>query len=170
MIFEGDIFLFTTGFLLSRGFLDAEPAFLVLFLGAIVGDSLWYFLGYKINHSPSRFGQWLIRATAKFDDQIISSPFRTIFVSKYIYGAHHFILARAGVLKLKYRELIKDDFFASLIWVFLVGGLGFLSGASFDLVKKYLKFAEYALILGLVIFLLLDFIIVKYSLKKKIND
>lgn len=167
MIIEGEIFLFTAGFLASQGFIDPAITFLVLFFGVQLGDSLWYLLGYKINHSDTKIGRWLVRITGQFDEHLTNSTLRTIFISKFIVGFHHFLLARAGVLKIKYNEFFKDDFVANIAWLAIVGGLGFLSGASFVLVKEYLKFAEIALALGLFVFFILDYLVIK-NLKKKL--
>ena len=168
MIIEGEIFLFTAGFLASRGILNSEPTFLMLLGGVIFGDWLWYLLGYKINHSDTRFSRWLVKKTGQFDEHLLQSPLRTLFISKFIYGVHHFILARAGVLKLKFSEFVKDDFVANIVWIFIIGGLGYLSGIWFGLAKNYLRFAEQALLAGLILFLGLQFIIGRYKLKQKL--
>ncbi len=168
MIFEGEVFLFTAAFLAAQKFLGLTPTFLSVLAGVTFGDSLWYWLGHKINHSDNRFSRWLVKKTGQIDDHLLKSPLRTILISKFIYGIHHLILARAGVLKLKFKEFFKDDLIANLAWVFIIGGLGYISGASFIFVKRYLKFAEYSLILGLALFFILDFLVVKYGLKKKI--
>lgn len=168
MTFEGEIFLFTAAFLVSQGFLSLEMTFWTILIGVMIGDFLWYWLGHKINHSNNRLSRWLVKATGRLDDHLLTKPLRTLFISKFIYGFHHLILARAGVLKLKFKEFIKDDFISNLSWIFIVGGLGYLSGASFIFIRRYFKFAEYTLLAGLAIFLLADFFVVKYGLKKKI--
>lgn len=168
MIFEGEIFLFTAAFLVAQRLLSPEFTFLAVFGGVLAGDSLWYWLGHKLNHSDNRFSRWLVKKTGQIDDHLSNNPLRTIFISKFIYGIHHLILVRAGVLKLKFKEFFKDDFIANLVWVFLIGGIGYLSGASFVLVRHYFKFVEYGLIFGLIIFFTLNYFIAKYELKKKI--
>lgn len=168
MIIEGEIFLFAAAFLASQGYLNPWLTFLAIFGGVMLGDSCWYWLGHRINHSDTCFGRWLVKKTGQFDEHIMKKSLRTLFISKFAYGAHHFIVARAGVLKLKFREFIGNDFIANLVWVVLIGGLGYLSGASFQYVKHYLKFTEYALALGLALFFVADFLIGKYGLKRKI--
>jgi len=54
MIFEGDIFLFTAAFLVSRGILDLGQTLIVILTGETVGDSLWYWFGRKLNHSQNK--------------------------------------------------------------------------------------------------------------------
>ena len=168
MIIEGEVFLLAATFLASQGFLNPELTFLAVFGGVTAGDSLWYYLGHRINHSNAYFGRWLVKKTGQFDEHLLNNSLRTIFISKFVYGAHHFILARAGVLKLKFKEFLKDDFIANLAWTVIIGGLGYLSGASFQYIKHYLKFTEYALFIGLAAFFILDFLVGKYGLKKKI--
>lgn len=168
MIFEGEIFLFTAGFLISRGILDSAPTLLALLIGVIIGDWLWYALGHKVNHSENRFGRWLVRTTGQFDEHLLQSPLRTLFISKFIYGFHHFILARSGVLKLKFGEFVKDDFIANIAWIFIIGGLGYLSGAWFGSARHYLRFAEQALLISLLLLLGLQLVIGKYKLKQKL--
>ncbi len=168
MIIEGDIFLFTAGFLASRGFLDKEPMFLALFVGTLFGDSLWYWLGYKLNNSQNRCGQWLVRVTGPFDGHLRQYPLHTLFISKFIYSLHHVMLGRAGVLKINFKKFFGCDFISTLAWIFVVGGLGYLSGASFGFIKHYLKFTEYALAFFLVVFLAVNYFVVRYRLKKRL--
>ncbi len=168
MILEGEIFLFTAAFLAAQHFIDPAITFFVLFLGVQFGDSLWYWLGHKINHSDNAVSRWLVKVTGSFDEHIQKNTLRTIFISKFTIGFHHLILARAGVLKVKYREFFRDDFYANIAWIAIVGGLGYLSGASFGLFKHYLRFAEYALLISLGLYLVLNFLIAKFTLKKKL--
>lgn len=168
MALEGDISLFLTGFLVSQGFFNFGEAVLILFVGALVGDSFWYCLGQWVNHSNNFASRWISRFTKSFDSHLINSPKRTIFISKFIYGFNHLMLARAGILGLRFKEFFKDDLLATVVWIFLVGGFGFLSGASFYLFKHYLHFIERALLLGLGSFFVLEFMIVKFGLRKKL--
>ncbi len=168
MIIEGEIFLFAAAFLASQGYLNPGLTFLALFGGVMLGDSFWFWLGHKINHTNNVIGRWLVARTGRFDGPLLNNSLRTIFISKFVYGAHHLMMMRAGVIKLKFREFFKDDFAANLVWVLVIGGLGYLSGASFQFVKHYLKFTEYALALGIILFFVADFLIGKYGLKKKI--
>ncbi len=168
MIIEGDIFLFTAGFLASRGFLDLGPIFLALFGGTLFGDSLWYWGGYKLNHCVNRCVRWLLHLTGPFDSHLMQYPLRTIFLSKFIYALHHVVLGRAGVLGLQFKKFFRYDFIFTLTWIFVVGGLGYLSGASFGFIKHYLKFTEYALVFFLAVFLAVNYFVVRYRLKKRL--
>ena len=166
MIFEGDGVLFIIGFLTHEGLFDPFNIYLTLLMGVLVGDSLWYWLGLKVNVSSLFFGRWAEKIAKPFDDHLIGRPFRTIFISKFIYGLHHAILIRAGELKLRWNTLIKDDFLPAVLWVLSIGGLGYLSSASFTLVKHYVRFSEIALLIGLVVFFTIWHFIASSSKKK----
>jgi membrane-associated protein len=168
MIIEGEAFLFIAAFLSAQGFLDTGAALFFLFTGVQLGDSFWYWLGHKINHSDTRVGRWLVKLTGPFDGHLKEKTLRTIVLSKFIVGFHHFILARAGVLKINFYKFLKYDFFSNIIWIAIVGGLGYFSGTYFLLVKHFFRFAEYGLIGGLLFYFILNFLVVKYSIKKKL--
>jgi len=153
MIFEGDIFLFTTGFLTFQRFFDPGDMLAILLSGALVGDLLWFWVGQLLDDSDHWFSRWAIKLAKPFDSHLLKMPFRTILLSKFAYGLHHPILLRAGVLRLRFRDYVKFDLLATVLWVVAVGGLGYFSGASFRVVRHYLKYTEFALLASLVIFL-----------------
>ncbi|MBI2054662.1 MAG: hypothetical protein HYT39_01010 [Candidatus Sungbacteria bacterium] len=165
MVFEGDIFLFTASFLTRSGFFDFAKMTTAVLGGLIIGDFMWYLAGVYLRTTP-HFGfvrTWVGRLTRRFDDHLMGRTGRTIFVSKFMYGIHHLLLMRAGMLGMNSDKYIRKDFWASLIWVAIVGGLGWFSSASFVYVRHYLRFTEIALLLALLGFLFLEFIISRLS-------
>lgn len=155
MIIEGDILLFTAAFLTHQGIFDIGDMLVAVLAGTIVGDMLWYMLGFRLNHSSLFLRRWIDRIAWPFDKQLMSRPFHTIFVSKFIYGIHHALLIRAGNLKLPFKKFALVDFAAIVLWIAAVGGLGYVSGLSFTLLKHYLRFAEFGLAVGLLVLFIL---------------
>lgn len=150
MIIEGDVLLFTAAFLTHQGIFNISYMLVFVFAGTIIGDVFWYLLGFKLNHSFLFLRQQINRISRPFDKKILSRPFHTIFISKFIYGINHALLIRAGNLKLPFSEFILADLAATILWIFLVGGLGYSAGASFALFKHYLRFVELWVAIGLV--------------------
>ena len=151
MIVEGEAILFTAAFLANQGAFNPIFIFGVLFAGVITGDLFWYWLGLRLQTSNSFVKRWAERIGKPFDRHLVHRQFRTIFISKFTYGFHHPILMRAGALKVNVRNYLKNDVIASLIWMLIIGGLGYFSSASFLLVRRYVKFAEISLLLVLVV-------------------
>lgn len=157
MMIEGDIFLFTTAFLTSAGFFELWKVALVAVAGALIGDLIWFWLGQRFMNSSELIQRWADRVASPFDAHLRDRPFHTIFLSKFVYGLHRLLLARAGNSGMKFDLFVRLDLVAITLWMLAVGGLGYFSGASIQLIRHYLKFTEVALGLGLVFFLALQF-------------
>lgn len=166
MIIEGDAVLFAASFLAYQGFFNPFIMAGTAFLGVLFGDFLWYWAGSWIKTPSFFFWRWVQRIAQPFDAYLKRKPFRTIFVSKFAYGVHHALLFRAGVLGIRLTELAKVDFLSTSFWMSIVIGLGYASGVSFAYIKHYFRFAEFILLAGFIVFVLIEHIFVKTSGKK----
>jgi membrane protein DedA with SNARE-associated domain len=167
MILEGDIVLFTSSFLAHQGFFDIGDLAFFILTGVFIGDSLWYLAGRLIdnhlsgNSRMSLVNRWVTKIAMPLDTHLLNYPFRTIFISKFAYGLHHALLTRLGMLRFSWKRFVKIDFIANISWVFIVGGLGYFSGAAFFASKHYLRFAEVGLLLALILFLIVEHLVIK---------
>lgn len=166
MIVEGEIFLFTAFFLAQQGLFNPLYMLVTIFSGVTLGDWLWYQLGSWLNTSNSFLARWASKISQPFDKQIMQNPFRVIAVSKFLYGVHHAILLRIGSLKLDLKEFLKDDLKSNIIWILAVGGLGYVSGASFGIIKHYLRFAEIVVLIFVLLIILAERLIGRVSRKR----
>lgn len=168
MAIEGDILLFTAGFLTHQGYFDIGVVLLLVFLGAIIGDNIWYVLGELMSEKELflKVKKFIEKATSPFDEHLKNRTARTIFISKFAYGLCKPIILKAGAMKIPFGKFIKADLVATFLWIFLVGGLGYLSSASFLAVRHYLRYTELTLLLGIAIFILISYIITKISKKE----
>lgn len=154
MILEGDIIVFTAAFLTHLGAFHPLSIFAVMMSGVLVGDLLWYRLGETL--SEKSFLQRISRSVAgSLDTHILERPFHTIFLSKFIIGAHHAVLMRAGALHFDKKKFFQFDCISSLLWIGIVGGLGYFSSASFVALKN-LRHLELGLLLALLVFIFLE--------------
>lgn len=165
MMIEGDILLFTAGFLANRGFFDVITLLVIVFSGVILGDNLWYIFGEVIK-KESWFNKFIERITLPFDEHLKNRTVRTIFIAKFTYGFYRPVLLRAGSQNLSFKKFIKADVFASIVWIFLIGGLGYISSASFFIIRQYLRYTELTLFLGIAIFILISHVITRISKKE----
>lgn len=163
MIFEGDLILFSAAFLIYQGILHPAPLIMTVLWGMLLGDNLWYTLGLKFRNRYPSLNAWAEKLVAPLDEELKNRLFRTIFVSKFTYGIRSAIFFRAGTLKIRWRKIEPADILATLVWMLIIGGLGYLAGASFAPFKKYLRFGEIALLLGLIIFFVLEHLLLKKS-------
>lgn len=166
MMVEGDVILFSAAFLANQGFFNIGLIVPIIAGGVLLGDALWYKLGEHFNKNPdSMRNRWVSKIAKPFDNHLVHRPLHTIFISKFTYGLHHIILMRAGALNIGLCKFMRDDALSSFFWIVVVGGLGYFSSVSFALVKQSLRFAEVALLIGVVGFFVLQQIIT-WLLKK----
>lgn len=159
LLVEGDAILFAAAFLTHQGFFDLGDMILVVFSGVLVGDSLWYWLGRKLTVSSNFFLRRLNHIAARFDEHLRNRPLRTIFTSKFAYGFHHAVLIRVGFVGIEWKELMKVDIVATLLWIIAVGGLGYFSSAAFTGAKHYLRIAEIGVLIAFILFFVLEYFI-----------
>ncbi len=157
MMIEGDAVIFTSFFLVHAGIFEFYRTVIALFSGAIIGDLLWYFVGHT-SEPTNRFSLWFLnlseRLTSKFDNHIKERTFHTIFLSKFTYGLHHLLLLRAGTLHIDFKKIIKTDLIATTVWIFIIGFLGYASGASFALIRHRIQYFEIGFLAILIIFVI----------------
>lgn len=166
MVFEGDGSLFAIAFLTAEGFFDAGDMLIVVFLSVIFGDTLWYFVGRNYIASFPRVTAWINRFAKPFDQHLSERPTRTLLLTKFVYGAHHAVLIRAGMSKMDFRKFIKSDLISIVVWVAVIGGLGYFSSISLSYEKKYLRYAEISLLIALILFFIVEHYIKKFSQKE----
>ena len=163
---DSDATIFIIGFFTLQKHLNPLVVFLIVYAVVLVGDALWYSLGLAFKYLPLSVNNWVDRLATPFDDHLERRTFHTIFITKFTYGLHHVFLLRAGALHMPYRRILRIDALASIPWILIVGGLGYASGASFHLVRHYVKYAEVLLIILVVVFVFLERYITKYSRRK----
>ena len=166
MMIGGDELLFVLAFLTRDGFFNFWLMAATIATGTFIGDYFWFLLGKTL--SPySRLSRIIAHFAGRFDRHLNERPFTAIFISKFIYCLNHAMLFRAGVLGIEQKQIIKSNMPAIVIWIIVVGGLGYFSSASLALLKNSLRYTEIALLVGLVIFIFAERAI-GYFLKKEL--
>ncbi len=173
MMFEGDTFLFIAGYLAHEGYFALVPMLLTALWGIILGDNLWYSLGLKLRKSQSQKTGWVLqsisgwaeRLAKPFDDHLRENPFRAIFIAKFTYGFNRAVITRAGMLNLRWKTIEESDILATLLWMAVVGGLGYFSSASLSYLKSYLRYGEVSLLVAVLIFFMIERFIATQSKK-----
>ncbi|MDE2001409.1 MAG: VTT domain-containing protein [Patescibacteria group bacterium] len=168
MMVEGETVFFIAAFLTHQGYFSAVPIFITALWGMIIGDTLWYSLGYKIKRAKSLafVGAWAERIARPFDEHLRERPFHTIFISKFTYGFNRAIITRAGMLNLKWRNIEESDILATLVWLFIIGGLGYFSSASLAYFKNYIRYGEVGLLIAVILFIVLERLIAARARKR----
>lgn len=133
----GDSLLFTTGFLIHAGFLDVNIhlAVLILFLAAVIGDSVGYTIGRKagprlFNKPDAKlFKQEYVQRAQDFYEKHGGA---TIIIARFIPIVRTFAPVVAGVGKMDYRQFLAYNIVGGILWAAGITYLGYFLGAWFE--------------------------------------
>src|SRR3989344_8800351 len=164
MLLEGEIFLIIAGMLANLEAFDVGDVFWISLLGVVLGNVLWYYLGsiLKDKAFAQRTISWAERAITDFLPRFRERPFKSIFFSKFIYGANRATVIMSGVLKVKFELFLRAEFFASILWVSLYLAVGHIFGyAAVHITRNASRFAL-LIVVFVVAFILLQKLLTLY--------
>ncbi|MES2629506.1 MAG: VTT domain-containing protein [Bacteroidota bacterium] len=139
----GDSLLFTAGLFAHKGYLELSTIMLLLFVAAVLGDNVNYWLGRKIG---LRFLHLKFRGKQLVKEEYISKTHE--FFEKY--GTKAIILARfvpivrtfapfvAGIAKMEYKRFVSFDIMGGAIWIGSLTLAGYFLGG-FDIVSNNIE-------------------------------
>lgn len=144
----GNSTLTYTGYLSYKGVLHGGSAVLAAFLGAAIGVTITYVVGYKLGMPLiERYGKWLmlkpahLEKTRRYYDKYGD---RLLLVSFFIPGVRQFIGYFIGIIRVPFRTLLLYAYPGTLLWVLAFWGVGYLFGDQWEhmlgLVERYLKY------------------------------
>jgi membrane-associated protein len=133
----GDSLLFTTGFLIHAGFLNINIhlAVLIIFLAAVIGDSVGYTFGRKLGprlfKKPDArlFKQEYIQQAQKFYEK---HGGKTIIIARFVPIVRTFAPVVAGASEMEYKRFLTFNVIGGLLWAAGVTYAGFLLGGVFE--------------------------------------
>ncbi len=155
------IFLFTE----SHG-IFSQAIFLPVILGGFAEQFVLVFIGWHLR-SKEKIAVWADRVVGKYDSHLTGNIFRSLLLSKFVLGLHRAVLIRIGMLKLSWQDFLKATLKSTLIWLFIVGFLGFAFSKSYQILAEYFNYAGLLLLTLFLVFVILE-ILVSRKLKKDI--
>jgi membrane protein DedA with SNARE-associated domain len=150
-ILEGESFLIAAGFLARGSYLKLPLVMLVAFAGTYLADMSIYFLGRakgeavitrvpiarayypKVKLLFARYGIW------------------AIFLTRYLYGFRLAAAATLGLTKMRRSTYLPFNLLSCIIWAVLMGGLGYLFGASLEALIGQIKQYEKLVVVCIII-------------------
>lgn len=158
LIFEGELFLISTGILVHLGALNFWLTLLFVFLGALSKTFLGYALGEFIH---KKFNQhklfiYLQKRVYGILPRFKTKPFWSIFISKFIMGANNTVIIFSGYEKIDYKKFLKAEISATIIWAPLLLSLGyFFSYTALHISRGIWKFLMVVLVF-FILFVIFD--------------
>lgn len=154
VVVEGEMFPLAAGFLVSLSLMNYYGVILVGFTGAVVGDVLWFAAARRWGRDfLNKHGRWLGLTPKRLgwlERHFYHNGKKTLFVTKFIYSFGHSSIIVAGVAKMSWREFIKVEMLASLLWVLVFVGLGKFLGNSYYLFQNTIRHLAWV-VLGIIL-------------------
>jgi len=170
---EGPILSIVGGILLKMGYFSFAPLYGALIIGDVIGDTVWYLIGFRFGHGfINRFGKYF-NATeervAKVEKIFHRYKNSILFISKISNGLGFAIvtLLTAGMVKIPFRRYVLVNLSGQFIWSGLLIGVGyFFSHLYSQLDSLFGKMSVFALFA----FLLIVFLGARNYARSKIEE
>ncbi|MFH1990286.1 MAG: VTT domain-containing protein [Patescibacteria group bacterium] len=159
--FEGPIISLIAGFLVHLGYFSFLPVLIILVLGDVIPDVIYYYIG--------RFGSKR-KIIEKYGSHLnlLEKLWRehgkkTMFFSKIAYGLSTPLLISAGLVKMPIRRFVSYTIPISITLYTVIITSGYYLGNSYQLAAKYINFAEIIIAVIFVIFIAVYVFSAKYA-------
>ncbi len=133
-LFEGPILMMVSGFLLKLGYFSFLPLYGLLMLGDLLGDVLWYSIGYFYGHAfIARFGKYVSiteEGVATVTKIFHRHHDKILIVSKITMGLGFALvtLVTAGMSKIPFRRYLTLNIIGQFFWTGALLAVGFFLG------------------------------------------
>ncbi|MEK7576371.1 MAG: VTT domain-containing protein [Patescibacteria group bacterium] len=160
-VIEGPIISIIAGFLISGGILNLYVVYVVLLLGDLVGDTMYYCIGrYGGNYFVKRWGWFLNIDESKLirlEESFNTHSAKWLFFAK-AQGLGSAILVAAGVIKMPFGRFLWLNFLATLIKSAFFLAIGFYFGKAYIAINGYVnKFGIitlFIIVIGIILYFL----------------
>lgn len=160
-VVEGPIIAILSGFLVSRGALNMYVVYVLLVLGDLVGDTIYYLIGrWGGNAFVRRHGHFF----GLREEHLIAfeEGFRRHSTKLLLFGKTQAIgsvtLAAAGITKMPYLRFLFISAIGTTIKIFLLLLIGFYFGQAYGTINTYLSriaiISSFAVVIAIVVFVL----------------
>ncbi|MDP2643267.1 MAG: DedA family protein [Candidatus Peregrinibacteria bacterium] len=145
IIIEGPVLMVVCGFLLRLEVFAFWPMYVVIMLGDLTGDVIWYYVGHFFAEPFLRkFGKYFGVNKENLElakDLFQKHHFRILFISKITLGlgAPLATLISAGASHVPFRKYMKINLFGEMFLVLGLVGIGYFFGHIYSSISGDLK-------------------------------
>lgn len=153
----GDVLVAFGGYLAAEQIIGFFPLLVVTVIASVIGFMNMYWLGYKWgdqiesnkkSHFVLRFLDYRYFRKGKF--WMAKWGQWVVLLNRFLAGTRSVISLTAGMSKLRISYTVMNSFFSSLMWNFLLLGLGWIIQDNWPIIGEYLS--NYGkIILGLIV-------------------
>jgi membrane protein DedA with SNARE-associated domain len=128
---EGPILSMVLGVLIRLGCVDFLPAYAALMAGDLIGDAVWYWIGYHFGHRfVGRYGKYFgvtEEGVAKLTRLFHRYKYRILFLSKISNGVGLSLvtLTTAAMVRIPFKIYMLVNLLGQLVWTGFLLGVGY---------------------------------------------
>ncbi|MFH1254932.1 MAG: DedA family protein [bacterium] len=165
LVVEGPIITVIAGFLSSLGVLNIFTVYAIAVAGDVVGDGMYYAIGYwgrrKFIERWGRFLGITAERVKNFDEHFEKRSFKTLAIGKLSHVVGAAALTSAGMAKMPFRKFIWYNFIATLPKSLVLALIGFYFGEAYLKIDSYFGYANFTAFL-----IIISAAVIYLSLKK----
>ncbi|MEW6002648.1 MAG: bifunctional DedA family/phosphatase PAP2 family protein [Nitrospirota bacterium] len=168
----GESMVVIAGLLASRGVLELGDVIWVASLGAIMGDTVGYFIGRRFGEGFFlKYGKYFFFKKEYLDEAkgfFDKHGGKTVFFGRFMAWLRAFAPVVAGISRMRYPRFLLFNILGGIIWATMFSLLGYFVGNSWDIIKIYLgRLGVFAFVFGVVIIFLYFFLTKRKRLFKE---
>ncbi len=142
---EGETILILAGFAAHQGYLTLSGVVLSAFLGSLLGDQLFFYIGWLRRNAASTLPlRWQKRLEAS-RRLIEKNRILIILGFRFLYGLRTITPFALGISRVSRRMFLALNLVGALIWATVFGWAGYLFGHTAEMLLGDLKKYEYGL-------------------------
>lgn len=150
-LLEGETVLVLAGFGAHRGYLDFPAVTAVAWLGAVLGDQFYFWLGRR--HGQAVLARWPRRAGAILHalDLIERHPVKVIFAMRFAWGLRTALPIAIGMSGVSRARFVLLNMASAALWAPVVVGAGWVFGTALARNMEDVQHIEHWAIAALVV-------------------
>ncbi len=158
---EGPIVSLVVGFLIYLGYFKFLPAYVILLLGDLIPDTIYYYIGRFGNKRKimEKYGSRLNLLERLWREH----GKKTMFFSKLAYSLSVPFLISAGLVNMPLKRFISYALPVTVFQYAAIMAIGYYLGSSYQLAAKYIDSAGIIIAIIFVIFIAMYVFFVKYA-------
>ncbi|MBN2021655.1 MAG: DedA family protein [Pirellulales bacterium] len=139
--------IIAAGLLSAHGRLDPWLAAGCCLFGALAGDCVMYYLGYRFGRRVIREHPWWVRCVspereAQIEWMLQQHGLKVFFLARFLVGLRSPVYLSAGVLRVPFRRFLLIDLFCATMVIGTFFGLSYVYG---EAITRWIQGAEYVL-------------------------
>lgn len=141
--FEGETIVVMGGLLANFGYLDLPLVILVSFIGSLIGDQFYFFIGrYKGKEFLSKRPLWKARSD-KIQSHLDRYRIALMIGFRFMYGFRNIIPLMFGASRVKTSHFFVCNVIGAMVWAITIGTGGYLFGEAFGTIIGDIKRYQY---------------------------